>query len=316
MPEITTEDIPTLEQPAEQTIRRLRWLAIGCLFLGAQSILHSIYRAVAEHHIQLFDVSWFLVGAAGGLLDGKRGWRKFVLVISWLIVVIAPLGACFYFWEIFSLRQANVPAIVLIRYGLIGLSALAMTMLGAWSIRLLRIKDLRQYFFAAKTLSPPLERRTKWIAWIAALAFCVAMNGISYWWQKKFVHAESWARTTSFSADDGQRMHTVEVLFLYGQTQALVLRNKKGSISSVLQAYLDSDDEPPGASISLPNGESVEVPGKANIFEIIDGEYRETFLEITQEETEAFLDTATYPMRIEDLENFISEHLKNSTTPP
>ena len=53
-----------------------------------------------------------------------------------------------------------------------------------------------------------------------------------------------------------------------------------------------------------------------NIFEIIDGEYRETFLEITQEETEAFLDSATYPMRIEDLEKFITERRKKSTNSP
>ena len=57
------------------------------------------------------------------------------------------------------------------------------------------------------------------------------------------------------------------------------------------------------------------IPGKVNVFEFIDGEYREAFLEITQEETEAFLDTDTYPRRIEDLEKFIAERRKKHIDP-
>ncbi len=145
---------------------------------------------------------------------------------------------------------------------------------------------------------------------------CGLVTGTQSYWNRKIVRAESWARTTSFDTDNGYRMHMVEVLFLYGRTQALVMRNKEGSISSSLQSRIDSNNDFPSGTLELPEGDLIVVPGKVNIFEIIDGHCSEAFLDLTQEEAEQYIKQASLPFGIEDLKQFIAKNRKKSSTTP
>ena len=311
MPAPKIDDPPAAKKPDASSLRKLRVLCALCLLLGSYTLARSVVQLILDDGLQI-DPTWFFIGASGGLLAGRKGWRTFVLIFSWIFLVASIIGIGFLLYESRQVRGLNFPEWFKWLDAVQILIGAIFAWVSWWAIRLLRQPDVKAAFSREQPFDIQLTKFARCSIWLAALAIAFGITlPLTKWWRNDVVQAGGGYRGNS----DGVRYQAVEIFYLYGRVQALAMSSSESTAGGMLTTS-STGKELPRATLNRPDGIELLLPATVNIFEIVDGNYREAFLDLTEEEAEEYLEQATIPYRINDLKQFISERRQTPSIPP
>ncbi len=288
------------ESPQVSASRSLRFVSYLFMFLGIGTFAWAIAGPFMDHSgINLFWMFAFL--AAIGLLRGNSLWRGYCLVglVFLLIGCVYGVGNIAYRlitgepYKSYYLLSSKI-GIGIDVLAILGLLLVSGIVIWAWLV--LRNKSSNGFFGQSQ------HAKISWGAGgMLILAGCLSsLVPLFSIYVSRLENAQNMGSAVSTG---GGRVSSTRYGYRYERLAYVVFEEEEGTLKSKVHVpYSRLHRE---VNFNKPDGEIVHLPNAIQLYEFIDGQFRQSQVRVTRAEFEAFMDSSPDQYSIDSLLKFV-----------